>query len=155
MEAAKLSALAAMCGRLLDAGRIRGAAPNDQWLAGSEKAGSTPFAYTLPNAQAPKHPIAIILAPRFFEATDHARAATLIHEMGHWKAFEAHGASTEYDGYKIEYDNAAKIGLSEKDGLTYFSMLDGVVEYVVPRDPRYAGKPDVKAYIEESNSSEK
>jgi len=29
-------------------------------------------------------------------------------------------------------------------------MLDGVVEYVVPKDPTYAKKADIKAYMAES-----
>lgn len=146
MRSAKLPDLAKLASRLMAAGEIRAALPDDQWLAGAEKAGDTPYAYTLPNPSAPKSPIAIVLAPRFFDATPKAQTSLLIHEMGHWRAFVATGASTEFDGYKLEYDTYRKVGLSESDGLTYFAMLDGVVQYVVPKLPSYGKQADIKAY---------
>jgi hypothetical protein len=66
--------------------------------------------------------------------------------MGHWKAFVKTGKSTEYDGYKTEFDNRKKIGLSERDGLTYFMMLDGVEQNVVPIDKKYAKYPEIVSY---------
>jgi hypothetical protein len=131
------------------------AASNDPYIAGSEKNGDTPFAYTLPDDKNPKQPIAIVLAPRFFtDADPTAQAALMVHEMGHWMAFQRQGSSTEYDGYKAEFDAHKQLGLTESDGLVYTFMLDGVVENVVPIDKSYAKKPEVAAYIKESTTGE-
>jgi hypothetical protein len=128
-------------------GKWRAASSTDQYLAESEKSGDTPFAYTLPDSAHPHRPVAIVLAPRFFTDADPvAQAALMIHEMGHWAAFVKTGKSTEYDGYKTEFDNHRKIGLTSQDSLTYFMMLDGVVENVVPRDKSYAKDPEIVAY---------
>jgi hypothetical protein len=130
---------------LLKSGTWKAATPQDVYMKSAESQGDTPFAYTLSNGH---HPSAIVLASRFFtDTTDTGRAAIMIHEMGHYRAYVAHGQSTEYDGYKAEYDKSKKLGLSERDGLVYFGMLDGVEEYVVPIDKSYAQYPDVKAYI--------
>jgi len=131
--------------KLLNLGIWRAATPDDIYIAGAEKAGDTPFAYTLSPGH---HPIAIVLADRFFsQATPLGRAAVMIHEMGHYKAYVKSGKSTEYDGYKEEYDNYPRLGLSESDGLVYFSMLDGTAEYVVPIDKRYAKRPDLQQFL--------
>jgi len=131
--------------KLLGHGLWRAAAPDDIYIGQAEKAGDTPFAYTLSPG---KKPIAIILASRFFDQTTSlGRAALLIHEMGHYKAYVKIGFSDEYDGYKEEYDNYPKLGLSEKDGLVYFAMLDGTAEYVAPRDKSYAANPDLKQFL--------
>jgi hypothetical protein len=123
---------------------IKAATPDDVYMKGSEKAGDTPYAYTLSDG---KQPSTIVLAPRFFtEATDIGRAALLVHEFGHYRAYVATGKSDEVDGYKVEYDKHKQLGLTEADGLVYFSMLDGVVEYVVPKYPKYKDFADVKAY---------
>jgi len=123
---------------------IKAATADDVYLKGSEKEGNTPYAYTLSDG---KQPSAIVLAPRFFtEATDTGRVALLIHEFGHYRAYVATGKSDEVDGYKVEYDEHKQLGLTESDGLVYFSMLDGVVEYVVPKYPKYKDYADVKAY---------
>lgn len=133
---------------LLKTGIWRAATPDDLYMKGAEAQGDTPFAYTLSDG---RHPSAIVLASRFFtDTTDTGRAAIMIHEMGHYRAYEAHGQSTEYDGYKAEYDKSKQLGLSEKDGLVYFGMLDGVVEYVVPIDKSYAKQANVKAYMDQS-----
>lgn len=126
------------------------AAPDDRFLKASEQNGDTPYAYTLSGG---KHPSAIVLAPRFFteSLTTASRASLMIHEMGHYEAYVATGKSDEYDGYKTQYDAAHKLGLSEKDGLIYFMMLDGVTQYVVPRDPSYGRKADVQEYVKESS----
>jgi hypothetical protein len=126
------------------------ASPTDGYLKRAEQAGDTPFAYTLSSGH---HPSAIVLAPRFFtETTPTARAALMIHEMGHYRAYVQTGHSDEYDGYKAEYDTHTKLGLGESDGLTYFSMLDGVVENVAPRLPVYKTYPDVQGYIQQSTN---
>jgi hypothetical protein len=124
--------------------------PNDRYLKTAEQNGDTPYAYTL---SAGKHPSAIVLAPRFFteSLTMPSRASLMIHEMGHYEAYVATGKSDEYDGYKTQYDAAQKLGLGESDGLIYFMMLDGVTQYVVPRDPSYGRKADVQKYARESN----
>lgn len=123
----------------------RAASPNDPYMKQSEADHNTPFAYTLSTS---RHPSAIVLAARFFtETTPTARAALMIHEMGHYQAYVKTGHSDEFDGYKAEYDTHKQLGLTETDGLTYFSMLDGVVEYVVPRLPIYKTYPDVKEYM--------
>jgi hypothetical protein len=133
--------------RLLKQGIWRAASPTDVYINQAEKAGDTPFAYTLSPG---KKPIAIVLAGRFFtDATPLGQAALMIHELGHYQAYVLVGRSDEYDGYKPEYDLHTQLGLTEKDGLVYFSMLDGVVEYVVPRAPNYATKPDVKQFMTE------
>ena len=133
-----------------NAGKWRAALPDDQYLAASQSSGDTPYAYTLPDSAHPHQPIAVVLAPRFFgEADQRAEAALMIHEMGHWMAFVKTGQSTEYDGYKTEFDNHKKIGLTSDDGLTYFSMLDGVEQNVVPRDKSYAKQPEIIAYNKE------
>ena len=133
------------------AGKWKAAKPDDPYLAASEKAGDTPFAYTLPDDKHPHVPIEVVLAPRFFtDADTTAEAALMIHEMGHWRAFVANGSSTEYDGYKTEYDTHKQLGFGEDDGLAYWAMLDGVEQYVVPRAPAYKNYPDVKAYIAQS-----
>lgn len=132
------------------AGQWKAAKPDDPYLAASEKAGDTPFAYTLPDDKHPHSPIEIVLAPRFFtDADPTAEAALMIHEMGHWRAFVKNGSSTEYDGYKTEYDTHKQLGFGEDDGLAYWAMLDGVVQYVVPKAPAYKNYPDVKSYIEQ------
>jgi hypothetical protein len=126
------------------------ASPTDGYLKRAEQAGDTPFAYTLSSGH---HPSAIVLAPRFFtETTPTARAALMIHEMGHYRAYVQTGHSDEYDGYKAEYDTHTKLGMGESDGLTYFSMLDGVVENVAPRLPVYKTYPDVQGYIQQSTN---
>jgi hypothetical protein len=80
---------------LLDKHIWKAAADHDKYLADSEKAGFTPYAYTLSDG---KHPSAIVLAPRFFtEATPTGRAALMIHELGHYKAYVATGKSDETD----------------------------------------------------------
>ena len=123
----------------------KAATVDDQYLKDSEKAGFTPYAYTLSDG---KQPSAIVLGPRYFtEATPNGRSALMIHELGHYRAYVATGKSDETDGYKVEYDTHAKLGLTESDGLVYFSMLDGVEEYVVPKFPVYKTYADVKAYM--------
>lgn len=130
---------------LLKSGIWKPAAQDDVYIKGAESQGDTPFAYTISDGH---HPSAIVVAARFFsDTTDTGRAAIMIHEMGHYRAYVAHGQSTEYDGYKAEYDKSKKLGLTERDGLVYFGMLDGVEEYVVPIDKSYTKYPDVKAYI--------
>ena len=132
---------------LLKTGLWRAATPQDVFMKEAQAEGDTPFAYTLSNGH---HPSAIVLASRFFtDTTDTGRAAIMIHEMGHYRAYVSHGQSTEYDGYKAEYDKSKKLGLSERDGLVYFGMLDGVVEYVVPVDKSYAKQADVKGYMDQ------
>lgn len=136
---------AAMAGRLLSTGIWRSASSEDIYIKGAEAQGDMPFAYTLSNG---KHPKCIVLASRFFtDATDTGRAALMIHEMGHYRAYLATGDSTEFDGYKREYDQAKQLGLSANDGMVYFGMLDGVSVYVVPKAPGYAEKPDIKQYM--------
>ncbi len=145
-----LSSQAKMASVLLAQGKWLAASSTDRYMAQAEKSGDTPFAYTLPDDAHPKRPIAIVLASRFFDQADStARAALMIHEMGHWLAFEHTGKSTEYDGYKAEYDTHRQLGLTDQDGLTYFAMLDGVVENVVPIDKSYKQKPDVKQFEEQ------
>jgi hypothetical protein len=131
--------------KLLAEGIWRAATTDDKYIGGAEKAGDTPFAYTL----SPGHnPVAIVLAARFFDqATPLGQAAVMIHEMGHYKAYVKNGRSVEYDGYKAEYDSYPRLGLSDKDGLVYFSMLDGTAEYVVPRDKTYAKRSDLKQFL--------
>src|SRR3569833_159438 len=122
---------AALGKELLDKHILKAATPDDVYLKGSEKEGNTPYAYTLSDG---KQPSAMVLAPRFFtEATPLGRCALLIHEFGHYRAYVATGKSDEVDGYKVEYDKHKQLGLTQDDGLVYFSMLDGVVEYVVPK----------------------
>lgn len=138
---------AALGHRIQQRGLWRAATPDDPYMHDAEKAGDTPFAYTLPEN---RRPVAIVLAPRFFsDTTPTARAAVLIHEMAHYRAYYAKRNSDEFDGYKAEYDTHTKLGLTEADGLTYFAMLDGVAEYVVPRLPEYKTFADVKAYMTE------
>lgn len=150
MRARGLTPEAALAAQLERQGLWRAASPSDRYLKGAEQAGDTPFAYTLSSG---RHPSAIVLAPRFFtDTTPAARTALMIHEMGHYRAYVQTGRSDEFDGYKAEYDAHKKLGLGETDGLTYFSMLDGVVEYVVPRLPVYKTYPDVAAYITQSNN---
>lgn len=145
-----LSSWADQATTLEKAGLWKEAKPNDPYIAGSEKAGDTPFAYTLPDDKHPHSPIEIVLAPRFFtDADTTAEAALMIHEMGHWRAFVKNGSSTEYDGYKAEYDTHNQLGFGQNDGLAYWAMLDGVVQYVVPRAPAYKRFPDVKNYIDQ------
>jgi hypothetical protein len=125
----------------------RAALPNDEYLAVSEKQGYTPYAYTLSDG---KHPNAIVLGPKYFKEADTVgRASLMLHEMGHYMAYIRTGRSDEVDGYKAQYDTHTKIGLSERDGLVYFSMLDGVEQYVIAKYPKYAQFPDVKAYIKQ------
>src|SRR5437868_6200237 len=101
-------------GELLSKHIIKAATPDDVYMKGSEKAGDTPYAYTLSDG---KQPSAIVLAPRFFtEATPIGRAALLIHEFGHYRAYVATGKSDEVDGYKVEYDKHKQLGLTESDG---------------------------------------
>lgn len=148
MREKHLADQANMAAGLEKEGKWVAARPNDPYIAQSEKAGDTPFAYTLPDDNHPHSPIKIVLASRFFtDADTTAEAALMIHEMGHWKAFVANGSSTEYDGYKAEYDTHNQLGFGQNDGLAYFAMLDGVVQNVVPRDPSYKTYPDVKNYM--------
>jgi hypothetical protein len=152
MLARGLTSQAALAAQLDKRGIWQAATPSDPYLKMAEKAGDTPFAYTLSSGH---HPSAIVLAPRFFtETTPTARAALMIHEMGHYSAYVKTGSSTEYDGYKAEYNTHKQLGLTDADGLTYFAMLDGVVEYVVPRLPVYKTYPDVEAYIKESSDND-
>jgi hypothetical protein len=138
---------------LLAQNQWQAALPNDPFIAQAEKGGDTPFAYTLPDNSHPKQPIAIILAGRFFiDADPTAQAALMVHELGHWMAFQRQGSSTEYDGYKAEFDSHKALGLTSADGLVYTFMLDGVDQYVVPIDKSYAKNPEVAEYIKESSS---
>jgi hypothetical protein len=140
-----LTADAELGQRLLKRGVWRAALPDDIYITGAEKAGDTPFAYTLSPGY---KPVAIVLAARFFtETTAIGRAALMVHELGHYKAYVKSGRSDEFDGYKAEYDSRHKLGLSEKDGLVYFAMLDGTAEYVAPRDKGYAANPDLKQFL--------
>ena len=136
---------------LLAKGIWRRARPDDQYIREEDQSGDTVYAYTLSNG---KHPSAIVLAPRFFteDLSLAARSSYMIHEMGHYQAYVATGKSTEFDGYKAQYDAAKSLGLSETDGLVYFMMLDGVQEYVVPIDPSYGRKADVRSYIQQSGT---
>ena len=149
MNAHGLNHFGALAKQLADSGIWMDANDGDRYLRGAEQNGDTPYAYTLSGG---KHPSAIVLAPRFFaeNLSDASRASLMIHEMGHYEAYVATGKSDEYDGYKTQYDTSAKLGLTEADGITYFMMLDGVEQYVVPRDASYAQKPNVKEYIEQS-----
>jgi len=144
MKSVGLSDDSKLGSELLSKHILKAATPDDVYFKQSEKEGNTPYAYTLSDG---KQPSAIVLAPRFFsEATPTGRAALLIHEFGHYRAYVATGKSDEVDGYKVEYDEHNQLGLSETDGLVYFSMLDGVVEYVIAKYPKYKGYADVKAY---------
>ena len=117
-------------------------------MAQAERAGDTPFAYTLAHGTTIS---AVVLAPRFFtDTTPTARAALMIPDMGHVRAYLSAGRSEEYDGYKREYDAHARLGLTERDGLTYFALLDGVTQYVLPRAPAYKNRPDIRAYLAQS-----
>lgn len=145
----KLAPEAALAKQIGRRGQWRAASPDDRYLKLAEQGGDTPFAYTLASGH---RPTVIVLAPRFFsDTTPPARAALMIHEMAHYEAYVRAGRSDEFDGYRAEYDTHDKLGLGEGDGLTYFAMLDGVVEYVVPRDPSYKKRPDVKGYMESNN----
>jgi hypothetical protein len=147
MDSSGLARFAGLARQIDRAGEWRAALPNDQYLAASEKSGDTPFAYTLPDPSHPYQPIAIVLAPRFFtDADERAQAALMVHEMGHWLAFLKKGKSTEYDGYKTEFDNHKALGLTSDDGLTYYAMLDGVEQNVVPIDKSYAKQSEIVAY---------
>ena len=149
MRQRKLAPEAALAVQIERRGQWRAATADDPYLKQAEQGGDTPFAYTLADGH---HPTAIVLAPRFFsDTTPTARAALMIHEMAHYQAYVKSGRSDEFDGYKAEYDAHDTLGLGEGDGLTYFAMLDGVVEYVVPRDPSYKKRPDVKGYMESNN----
>lgn len=149
MAAHKLPHFSELSERLAARGIWVKATPDDVYLKQAEKNGDTPYAYTLSSG---KSPSAIVLASRFFteDLSPASRASLMVHEMGHYEAYVATGKSDEFDGYKTQYDVAKKLGLSETDGIIYFMMLDGVEEYVVPRDHSYADKPDVKAYMAES-----
>ena len=57
------------------------------------------------------------------------------------------GVMPNMDVAKAEYDSYPRLGLSDKDGLVYFSMLDGTAEYVVPRDKTYAKRSDLKQFL--------
>ena len=130
---------------LLGKGIWRSAAPDDIYMTQAEKDGGTPYAYTLSDG---KQPSAIVLAPRFFtETTETARASLMLHELGHYRAYVKSGVSDETDGYKAQYDANKKLGLGEVDSLPYFALLDGVVEYVVPKYPEYKTYPNVKGYM--------
>ena len=144
MKSVGLSDDSKLGSELLSKHILKAATSDDVYFKQSEKEGNTPYAYTLSDG---KQPSAIVLAPRFFsEATPTGRAALLIHEFGHYRAYVATGKSDEVDGYKVEYDEHKQLGLTEADSLVYFSMLDGIVEYVVPKYPKYKDYPDVKAY---------
>lgn len=146
----KLLPEAALAMQIERRGQWRAATAADPYLKQAEQGGDTPFAYTLANGHTPT---VIVLAPRFFtDTTPTARAALMVHEMAHYQAYVKTGRSDEYDGYKAEYDRHDQLGLGEGDGLTYFAMLDGVVEYVVPRTPSYKQRPDVKGYMESNNN---
>jgi hypothetical protein len=151
MRSKGLSSWADQADSLLKKGRWKAALGNDPYIAGAEKAGDTPYAYTLPDDKHPHSPVEIVLAARFFsEADPTAKAALMVHEMGHWRAFVATGKSDEYDGYKAEYDTHKQLGFGETDGVPYFAMLDGATQYVVPRAPQYKNFPDIKDYIAQS-----
>ena len=140
----------ALATTLLRQGKWHPGLPIDPYLTQAEQSGDTPYAYTLADG---KKIIAVVLAPRFFtETTAPARAALMAHELGHVRAYLQTGHSDEYDGYKHEYDTHARLGLTERDGLPYFAMLDGVVEYVLPRAPAYKNRPDMKAFLSESGN---
>ncbi|WP_125205861.1 hypothetical protein [Capsulimonas corticalis] len=135
----------ALATSLLGKGIWRSATADDIYMKQAEKDGGTPYAYTL---SAGKQPSAIVLAPRFFkETTAPARASLMLHELGHYRAYVKTGFSDETDGYKAQYDANKKLGMGEEDSLPYFAMLDGVVEYVVPKYPEYKKYPDVKGYM--------
>lgn len=151
MRQATLTDEAALAETLTAAGIWRAATVSDPYLKQAEASGGTPYAYTLADGKVVQ---AVVLAPRFFtEATRNGRAALMIHEMGHYRAYVATGKSDEFDGYKREYDTHGQLGLGETDSLVYFSMLDGVVEYVVPRLPAYKAKADVKAFIDQTSAT--
>ncbi len=140
--------------RLIDkAGKIRVGTDDDTYFAQETKNGDTPYAYTLPTEPTlarpfgPQFPVAIVLAPKWFDTSLRSRASLLVHEAGHWKAYLVKGLSDEYDGYKAQYDANPLIGLDQSDSLPYFCMLDGVAENVVKRAPEYGKKPDVADYI--------
>jgi len=144
-----LKHFATLAEQLENSGIWMRALPDDRYLRGAEQNGDTPYAYTLSSG---KHPSGIVFAPRFFteSLSDASRASLMIHEMGHYEAYVATGKSDEYDGYKTQYDASTKLKLTETEGITYFMMLDGVEQYVVPRDATYALKPNVKEYIEQN-----
>lgn len=145
----RLTSEAALVVQIERRGQWRAATPDDPYLKQAEQSGDTPFAYTLADGH---HPTAIVLAPRFFaDTTPTARAALMIHELAHYRAYVKSGRSDEFDGYKAEYDTHDTLGLGEGDGLTYFALLDGVVEYVAPRLPAYKKRPDIKGYMESNN----
>jgi hypothetical protein len=155
MQSSGLTSYAKLGNELDSQGKWMFASPNDPYIAQSQKSGDTPFAYTLPDSAHPKQPVAIVLAPRFFtDADPTAQAALMVHELGHWMAFQRKGSSTEYDGYKTEFDTHKQLGLTEADNPIYIYMLDGVSEYVVPVDKSYAKQPEVAAYIKESSTGE-
>ena len=149
MRERHLNADAALAATLLRQAKWQAAAPDDFYLTQAERGGDTPYAYTLADG---KTIIGVFLAPRFFtEVTPPARAALMIHELGHVRAYLQTGRSDEFDGYKHEYDANAKLGLTERDGLPYFAMLDGVTQYVLPRAPEYRNRADIRAYLAQSN----
>lgn len=149
MRQATLADEAARAETLATAGLWRAATGSDPYLKQAEASDGTPFAYTLADGRKVQ---AVVLAPRFFtETTPNGRAALMIHELGHVKAYQSIGKSDEFDGYKLQYDTHTKLGLGERDSLVYFSMLDGVVEYVAPRLPTYKSRPDVKDFLAQTS----
>lgn len=138
--------------QLLEKKKLFAAGDNDPYLGETEKNGFTPYAYTLSDN---KNPSGIVMAPRFFtmETSPLGRASLLIHELAHYRAYVATGKSDEVDGYRAQYDKSKKLGLSEMDGLVYWSMLDGVQLYVVPKYPEYKNYKDVKDYIDQDSGS--
>src|SRR5581483_7356164 len=78
MRSKGLSSWADQADTLLKKGRWKAALGNDPYIAGAEKAGDTPYAYTLPDDKHPHSPVEIVLAARFFSDADPTAKAALM-----------------------------------------------------------------------------
>ena len=98
---------------------------------------------------------AIFLSNDFWDCGDAGRASIIVHELAHIARHRdrvlrgiPRGAD-EAEAYRRQYQAYRTLGLSPNgdDSSVYWDMMSGVKAYVIPADPQYLKKADVRSAL--------
>lgn len=84
------------------------------------------------------------------------RASVLVHEAEHLRRHRARflrgfpRGADESDAYLYQYSTYRKLHLTPlaPDSLVYWDMMIGIQDYVIPRHPKYAERPDIRESLQ-------
>jgi hypothetical protein len=97
----------------------------------------------------------IFLGDTFWDCGDAGRASIIVHELAH---IARHGTrvlrgiprrADEVEAYRRQYRAYRSLSLSSNgsDSSVYWDMMSGVKAYVIPADPQYLRKADVRSAL--------